>query len=156
MKGYRIAALVIGQLFALSRMVASQVIDLTVNDVGIAIGDKPSMTGLRLNFRDRNLREIKGVNVTIWSPYEPATGRVTGLALGLPATGAKSDDVFGVLTGISGLFSEVATSVNAFARRTPEARATPVQPRFNFATQAPWVIGGLVAVAAVVWIFKKL
>ena len=37
---------------------ASQVIDLTVNDVGLAIGNKPSMTGLRINFRDRGLRKV--------------------------------------------------------------------------------------------------
>lgn len=104
MKGYRIAPLAIGALFALPRTVASQVIDLTVNNVGIAIGDKPSMTGLRLNFRDRNLREIKGVNVTIWSPYEPATGRVSGLGLGLPATGAKS--ITGAAVGVLGVGAE--------------------------------------------------
>src|SRR5258707_494753 len=65
-----------------------QIVDLTVHDVGLAIGDKPSMTGLRINFRDRNLERITGLNATIWSPYEPAGGVVTGLALGLPVTGA--------------------------------------------------------------------
>lgn len=79
----------------------AQVIDLTKNDVGIAIGDKPRVTGLRINFRDRNLREVRGVNVTIWSPYEPATGNVYGLALGLPATGAKN--IRGIGVGILGL-----------------------------------------------------
>src|SRR5262249_59244020 len=32
---------------ALSSSLSAQVLDLTVNDVGLAIGDKPSMTGLR-------------------------------------------------------------------------------------------------------------
>src|SRR3954471_18761462 len=91
-------------LLAARAPVASQVIDLTVHDVGLAIGEKPSMTGLRLNFRDRNLREIKGVNVTVWSPYEPATGRVSGLALGLPATGAKS--IHGAAIGLVGAGAE--------------------------------------------------
>jgi hypothetical protein len=83
---------------------SSQVLDLTVHDVGIAIGDKPQMTGLRINFRDRNLREVSGVNVTLWSPYEPASGTVTGLALGIPATGARV--INGVAAGILGVGAE--------------------------------------------------
>jgi hypothetical protein len=78
----------------------AQVIDLTVHDVGLAIGDKPVMTGLRLNFRDRNLEVVRGVNVTLWTPYEPARGAVHGLAIGLPATGAGS--VTGALIGVFG------------------------------------------------------
>lgn len=77
-----------------------QVIDLTVANNGIAIGDKPRVNGLRLNFRDRNLEEVNGVNVTIWSPYSRATGRVNGLALGIPATGARS--VHGAMVGVIG------------------------------------------------------
>lgn len=104
-------AVALTALLAARAPVASQVVDLTVNNVGLAIGDKPEMTGLRLNFRDRNLREVRGVNLTLWSPYEPPTGRVVGLALGVPATGARKIDgvalgVFGVgvsqsITGIS-------------------------------------------------------
>ena len=78
----------------------AQGIDLTSHDVGIAIGDKPRVVGLRINYRDRNLREVRGANVTIWTPYEPATGDVYGLALGLPATGAKN--IRGLGVGILG------------------------------------------------------
>lgn len=82
----------------------AQVIDLTVNNTGVAIGDKPRMNGLRINYRDRRLEEVNGVNVTIWSPYEPATGTVNGLALGLPATGARR--INGVGIGVLGLGAE--------------------------------------------------
>lgn len=78
----------------------AQVLDLTVHDVGLAIGDKPEMTGLRINFRDRRLKRVNGVNLTLWSPYSPATGVVNGLALGLPVTGAR--DVNGALIGVLG------------------------------------------------------
>jgi hypothetical protein len=78
----------------------AQVIDLTVNDIGLAIGDKAQMTGLRINYRDRDLRQLNGVNVTLWQPYEPATGVVNGLALGLPVTGARI--VNGALVGVFG------------------------------------------------------
>jgi hypothetical protein len=79
----------------------AQVIDLTVHDVGVAIGDKPRMTGLRINFRDRELREVNGVNVTIWSPYSPAEGVVNGLAVGVPVTGAR--DINGIGAGLFGV-----------------------------------------------------
>src|SRR6185437_3738773 len=79
----------------------AQVIDLTVHDAGIAIGDKARMTGLRINFRDRELRRVNGVNVTIWSPYSPAEGVVNGLALGVPVTGAR--DINGVGAGAFGV-----------------------------------------------------
>jgi len=98
-------------LVAARMPLAAQVLDLTVNNVGLAIGDKPQMTGLRLNFRDRNLREVKGVNLTLWSPYEPPNGRVVGLALGAPTTGARRIDggVLGVLAvGVSQSISGIS------------------------------------------------
>jgi hypothetical protein len=63
--------------------------------VGLGIGDVPRVVGLRLNFRDRNLYEVVGANVTVWTPHEP-TGVVRGLALGVPATGARQIDGVGV------------------------------------------------------------
>lgn len=100
MRIFRVAgcALVIG--LPAPVVAAAQVIDLTVHDVGIAIGDKPVMTGLRLNYRDRNLEELHGVNITFWTPYEPTRGVIHGLAVGLPATGASS--VTGALIGVFG------------------------------------------------------
>ena len=84
---------------------AAQGLDLTVNHVGVAIGDIPRVTGLRLNFRDRNLERVDGVNVTIWSPYPNARYSVVrGLALGLPATGAGEID--GVAAGLFGVGAE--------------------------------------------------
>src|SRR3954466_11891837 len=75
-------ALRVISLVSAPALVSSQVIDLTVNNVGLAIGDKPRVTGLRLNYRDEKLREVNGVNITLWTPYEPARGTVNGIALG--------------------------------------------------------------------------
>src|SRR5215831_16905047 len=80
---------------------SAQVIDLTVHGNGLAIGDKPKMNGVRLNFRDRQLEEINGINATIWGPYSPAKGTVNGVALGLPVTGAAR--INGVGLGVLGL-----------------------------------------------------
>jgi hypothetical protein len=76
-------------------------VDLTVNDVGISIGDSRRVVGLRLNYRDRYLREVTGVNATIWIPYDESRGDVRGLALGLPATGGRRID--GIALGIVGI-----------------------------------------------------
>lgn len=82
----------------------AQVLDLTVHGNGLAIGDKPNMNGVRLNFRDRQLEQINGVNATLWMPYSPARGTVKGIALGIPGTGAERIDGIGV--GIIGVGAE--------------------------------------------------
>jgi hypothetical protein len=96
-QGAVLAVIVAGALPA----TAPAQIDLTVNDVGLAIGDKPRMTGIRLNYRDRRLERVNGINITIWSPYGEATGTVNGLALGLPVTGARR--INGIATGVFGV-----------------------------------------------------
>ena len=67
----------------------------------ISIGNYPAVNGLRLNFRDSDLERVHGVNITIWEPYEPASGTVTGAAIGLPLTGAG--EIHGLATGIFGV-----------------------------------------------------
>ena len=68
-------------------------------------------SGLRLNYRDGRLEQASGINATIWTPFKNGHGHVSGLALGIPATGARRMDglhisVFGAevqetFTGIS-------------------------------------------------------
>lgn len=74
----------------LSHRVEAQSLDLTLQDVGLSIGDSENVTGLRLNFRDRAMQHVRGVNATVWSPYEHHGGSVDGLALGLPMTGVSA------------------------------------------------------------------
>ena len=78
---------------------SAQGLDLTIDHKGLAIGDIPRVTGLRLNYRDRRLERVDGVNATIWSPYDNGgNGEVRGVALGVPVTGAARID--GVAVGI--------------------------------------------------------
>ena len=37
----------------------AQSLDLTVSDVGISFGDSRRVTGLRINYRDRRMEEVK-------------------------------------------------------------------------------------------------
>ncbi|HEX2779455.1 MAG TPA: hypothetical protein VHM30_08145, partial [Gemmatimonadaceae bacterium] len=84
-----------------SRPARAQGLPLTVNDVGIGIGDVPRVVGLRINFRDHSDFEVHGVNITVWTPEGDLRGEVTGVALGLPATGASR--IKGVAAGIFGV-----------------------------------------------------
>ena len=54
----------------------------------ISIGNYPRVDGLRINFRDRDLDRVRGINLTVWRPQrDMSTGTVSGLALGVPLTG---------------------------------------------------------------------
>src|SRR5207253_5031646 len=68
---------------------SAQSIDLTIRNTGLSIGDSRFVRGVRINFRDDRMERVDGVNITIWTPYEPMEGTVNGFAIGLPATGAR-------------------------------------------------------------------
>jgi hypothetical protein len=90
---------------ALPGAALSQSLDLTINHTGLSIGDSRFVRGIRLNFRDRNLEEVIGINATIWYPYDDARGGiVNGLALGLPVTGAR--EIRGLGLGVFGVGAE--------------------------------------------------
>jgi hypothetical protein len=75
-------------MLALSLSASAQnSLDLTVDGVGFSIGDSREITGMRLNFRDRAMRIMTGINATIWMPYKNHGGDVRELALGFAAGG---------------------------------------------------------------------
>jgi len=82
----------------------AQSLDLAVDGVGLSIGDSEEITGIRLNFRDRNMRRVTGINATIWTPHNGRGGDVKGLALGIPATAARN--IHGIGYGILGVGAE--------------------------------------------------
>ena len=83
-----------------SSIVPAQSLDLTIGGYGLSIGDSRAVNGLRLNFRDRRLRQVNGINATIWTPRDPARGLINGIALGLPVTGGRR--INGLATGLFG------------------------------------------------------
>lgn len=60
--------------------------------VPVCIGECPRVVGLRVTWRDRAVRRVDGVNVTIWTPYEEHAGKTNGLALGLPMSSTGNVD----------------------------------------------------------------
>jgi hypothetical protein len=89
---------------ALPAATSAQSLDLTINNTGLSIGDSRFVRGIRLNFRDRNLERVDGINATVWGPYSRAQGEVRGIALGLPATGARRIEGLGL--GLFGVGAE--------------------------------------------------
>lgn len=84
---------------------SAQSLDLTIRNTGLSIGDSRLVRGVRLNFRDRNLDLVEGINATIWAPYDDARGgTVNGIAVGLPLTGAQR--ISGAGIGIFGVGAE--------------------------------------------------
>lgn len=70
---------------------------------GIGFGNLTKFTGIRFNYKDKNVDRINGINVTIWQNEleEEQTGTMTGIALGLPlAMGVENQR--GISIGIGG------------------------------------------------------
>jgi hypothetical protein len=76
-------------------------LNIGINKAGLSIGDSREWTGVRLNFRDTRLREVNGLNATIWGPRRGGDGDITGVALALPFTGGRSVRGIQVGGGIS-------------------------------------------------------
>lgn len=81
---------------------AQRSFDLMIDNTGLSVGDSRIVRGIRLNFRDRDLERVDGINATIWAPYKDARGgEVHGLALGVPVTGARR--IQGIGVGVFGV-----------------------------------------------------
>lgn len=80
-------------------------VNLGAENTGVSIGNSSEWTGIRINFRDQDVERVRGINITLWQPHNPATGDYSGIMLGLPSTGG------GNLTGIGiGLLGIAASS----------------------------------------------
>jgi len=85
---------------ALHAQAGDRALDIGPNRTGLSIGDSREWTGVRLNYRDSRLRRVRGVNATIWRPYDGGHGDVMGLALGVPLTGGRNVQGIQVAAGI--------------------------------------------------------
>ena len=80
-------------------------LDLGISGVGVSFGSAPRWTGLRINWRDRYLERIDGINVTLWTPGDQVGGSVNGLAVGL---GPRAGFLRGLSIGLLGVLPERA------------------------------------------------
>src|SRR5690606_12876993 len=53
---------------------------------GIGFGNLPNFTGIRFNFKDKNVEEVNGINFSVWHPKDDEfhTGNINGMSVGLP------------------------------------------------------------------------
>ena len=88
---------------------------LTIHNAGITFGDEPVVHGIRINYKDRNLRRVNGINMSMLSPNEIPNSKIRGLALGLPVTAAGSMKGLTVaLGGIAATESLSGFSISGF------------------------------------------
>lgn len=91
-------------LFAIAFNSHAQGVGIPSKKGGLGFGNLPVFTGLRFNYRDKNVEKINGINVTIWQPKDEddQTGTVNGISIGLPlAMGTENRNGLGV--GIFGV-----------------------------------------------------
>ena len=66
----------------------SQALNFPTKTAGISIGNSKLFNGLRINFRDRNVDQINGLNITLWQSKQNRDAQVNGISLGiLPTAG---------------------------------------------------------------------
>lgn len=87
-----------------ARPVGHRHIGLTYHDYGITIGNAARTNGVRINLQDAGLERVNGLNVTIWTPREPLSGTVNGLAVGIAGPGAG--ELNGIAIGLGGVVAE--------------------------------------------------
>jgi len=71
---------------------------------GLGFGNLSKFTGIRFNFKDKNVEKITGINTTIWQPKDndDNTGVVNGISLGIPISGGHRDQN-GLSVGVLGV-----------------------------------------------------
>lgn len=119
MRSIRCVLAVVFFLYLVLPHVCAGSLDIPSSTWGISLGNSKQFNGLRLNYRDRDVEQINGVNLTLWKGYDPlesnirgvsagvltSGGRLTGLNLGLLGVGATRElngVSFGLLGGGAG------------------------------------------------------
>lgn len=73
-------------------------LDLGFADSGLSFGNSAVWNGVRLNWHDRAVRSVRGLNVTLWRPGPNVDGSIGGVAVGL--WGPRADELHGVSLGL--------------------------------------------------------
>jgi hypothetical protein len=91
----------------------AQSVDIGVQHTGISIGNSRTWNGIRLNWRDSDVRRVNGLNVTIWKPAENPDFEMNGITAGL--WGPDAATINGIALGIGGVVAEHALNGVAVA-----------------------------------------
>lgn len=77
--------------------IKAQALSVPSKNWGLSIGNSQDFTGLRINFRDKHIGSLRGVNMTFWKPAKNYTGNFTGLGLGV--VGPAAEHLNGIMIG---------------------------------------------------------
>ena len=81
-------------------------LNLGVYQVGVSLGNSSRWNGVRINFSDRAVREVNGVNLTLWRPRQNRFATYRGVSVGLAPHGRE---LIGLSVGLAGVIAERAT-----------------------------------------------
>jgi len=81
----------------------AQSLDLGAGGFGLSIGNSARWAGLRINWRDRGVEAVHGLNVTLWRPAANPDFDMNGVALGL--FGPDAARIRGLALGLGGVTS---------------------------------------------------
>ena len=82
---------------------SSSSLDLGSHNSGISFGNSPVWNGLRFNFSDCGIKEINGINITLWKPERSPGSSIKGIALGLAPF---ADKIKGISVGLAAVVAE--------------------------------------------------
>ena len=78
-------------------------INLGYENYGISFGNSEYHSGIRLNFSDCGIKEINGINITLWEPKKNPGSVINGMAFGLAPLASR---IYGINIGIAASITE--------------------------------------------------
>jgi hypothetical protein len=90
-------------------------LDIAIGNTGLSIGNSRKINGIRINWVDKGVQTVNGINITLWRPIEkyhqnsvnngiavglvsPYANQINGIALGPAAMGGEMNGlVFGIV-----------------------------------------------------------
>ena len=98
------AGLILFLISAANQALFGQSFDIPNKKWGLSFGNSSEFTGLRFNFRDSQVRHIRGINITLWQPRKDNKESVVdGISFGLIPGGGT---LRGVQIGLLGVSAE--------------------------------------------------
>ncbi len=88
----------------LTQPILAASLDIGAAHTGISFGNSRRFNGIRINFVDRGVESIRGLNLTLWKPGKNEEATIRGLSLGI--VGMDADELSGINIGGVGLAGE--------------------------------------------------
>ena len=92
-------------ILVLAGFASAQSLDIPSHAWGLSFGNSKTFDGLRFNYRDRGVVRVRGLNVTLWAPYEKDDNDslIQGVSLGLIPGGGTLHGLQVGLLGVAGV-----------------------------------------------------